>query len=112
MEAIEERQKGRLILEQVKSLRLGVDGGVRLRKSVLREVAGERCKELPIALIERRVVRDEYGLVKLGAASQHRGDKRDAEAASLIPRKVGEARGFVVFVLGQEGICNLTYRHE
>jgi len=89
MEAIEEGQKGRLILKQVKSLRLGVDSGICLRESMLREVAGKRRKELTIALIERRVVRDEYRLMKLRAARQDCGDKGDAETASLIPRKIG-----------------------
>src|SRR5258708_36390935 len=60
--------------------------------------------------IETRDVRDQYRLVVLSAPCEHRCHERNAEASTLIAEEVGEARRFVVFVLGQIGVAELACR--
>jgi len=71
------------------------------------------CKVLYILRkrsIETRDVRDQHRLVVLSAPCEHRGHEGNAEASTLIAEKVGEARRFVVFVLGQIGVGELAGR--
>ncbi len=109
---IEERQVGSLALEKVKSLRLRVNRCVRMSETARGEVGCEVVEKLAVALIEWSRVGHQYALVILRPARQKRGDKRDAETASLISEEICQARGFVVFVLGQIGIRELAHRHE
>ena len=92
--------------------RLGVVSGVSGREAVDGEVAGEGMERIAVVRIAVRNVGDEDGLVVLRPPRQHRSDESDAEAGALISEKIREARGFVVFVLGQEGISHLAYRNK
>ena len=76
------------------------------------KIAGEGMERVAVIRIAVGNVRDEDGLVVLRPPRQHRCDKGNAEAGALISEKIREARGFVVFVFGQEGISHLTYRDE
>src|SRR5258708_13500701 len=62
--------------------------------------------------IETRDVRDQHRLVVLSAPCEHRCHERNAEASTLIAEEVGEARRFVVFVLGQIGVGELAGRNK
>ena len=99
-------------LEQLAEFGLGVLSGIRGREAVYGEIAGEGMKRVAVVRVAVRNVRDEDGLVVLRSPRQHRGDKGDAEAGALIAEEIREARGFVVFVLGQERVGHLTYRDE
>src|SRR5947199_121429 len=62
--------------------------------------------------IETRDVSDQHRLVVLSAPCEHRCHERNAEASTLIAEEVGEARRFVVFVLGQIGVGELAGKNK
>jgi len=89
-------------------MKCGIDG----REAVDGEIAGEGMERVAVVRVAICNVRDEDGLVVLRPPREHCGDKSNAEARTLIAEEIREARGFVVFVLGQEGVGHLAYRNE
>ena len=112
IETVESSLKGGLLFDDFGDLCLSVARSVGSGKSVPSEVGGEVAEHFVVTRGNRRRVRDKNGLMILRAAGEHGGYESDAEAGALISEKIREARGFVVFVLGQEGISHLAYRDE
>src|SRR6266481_3875559 len=54
----------------------------------------------------------ENALMILGPPLEHRGDECNAEAPAPVPAEVRQARTFVVLVLGQIRVCELSYWNE
>src|ERR1700756_4190568 len=55
---------------------------------------------------------DKHALVVLAPLFEHRGDECDAEAPTPVTTEVGQARTFVVLILGQVRVRELRYRYE
>src|ERR1700677_3610411 len=83
-EASEETQNRRLTLHLGVELRGGVRDGIRVRKTVLRQIGLGGSGVIAESILSVRNVRDQNVLVILAAARNHGGDKGDAEAAALI----------------------------
>src|SRR5271154_5521546 len=70
---------------------------------------GKRGLELAVSRIEPG---GEIGLMHLGAAREHGGDKGNADAAADIAREVDEAGGGVIFAGRDEGVSGSVDGHE
>src|SRR5215472_17440595 len=99
-EAIKERQNAGLLLQQRVNLGQSAHGCVGCGIAVSDEAICNVLYILRKRSIEARDVRYQHRLVVLSAPREHRRHERNAEASALIAEKVGEARRFVVFVLG------------
>ena len=111
-ETISEREKRGLTLQEIESLRLGVNDGIGMRETVRGKISGEVVEQLAIALVQGSGMGDENGLMELRAAGQQRGDESNTETAALIAEEIGETGSFVVLAFGQVGIRELAYRDE
>src|SRR5229473_6163237 len=79
---------------------------------MLRKIRGEVCQNRLVACVQRSGVSDQHRTMELGAARDHRGRKRDAEAGSLISKEIRQAGSLVVLVFWQEGIGELADGNE
>src|SRR5260370_12791485 len=100
-EEIQERQNVSLLLHNGLNLGHSARGCVSCRITVIDEAICNALYILRKRSIETRDVRDQHRLVVLSTPCEHRCHERNAEASTLIAEEVGEARRFVVFVLGQ-----------
>src|SRR5215469_1303757 len=107
-EAIKERQNAGLLLQHSVNLGHSAHGRVGCGITVSDEAICNVLHILRKRSIETRDVRYQHRLVVLSAPREHRRHERNAEASTLIAEKVGEARRFVVLVLGQIGIGELA----
>ena len=76
------------------------------------KIVREGVKHVAKVLVSIVDVGHENRLMALGSPGEHRGNKRDAEARTLIAKEIREAGRFVVFVFRQERIGHLAHRHE
>jgi hypothetical protein len=82
--------------------------------------AGSACKQVTTCavdeLLDRPIsgseVADENALMILGPPFEHRGNECNPEAPTPIAAEQRQARTFVVLVLGQIRICELSYRND
>jgi len=111
-ETIESAQQRGLLLNDVCQLRLGMHSGVGDRETASDKIAAQGAERLLVLLLQRDGVRNQHRLVVLRSPCEKRGDEGDAHASPLIPEQIGDARCFVVFVLGQIGVGELGYRHK
>src|SRR5262252_3119771 len=107
-ETIKERQNAGLLLQQGVNLGHSAHGCVSCGITVSDEAICNVLHILRKRSIETREVCHQHRLVVLSAPREHRRHERNAKASTLIAEKVGEARRFVVFVLGQKGVGELA----
>jgi len=85
---------------------------VRTAGSACHQVTARAVNELLDGSIGRSEMADEDTLMILGPPFQHRGDECNPEAPAPVPAEVGQARTFVVLVLGQIRVRKLCYWNE
>src|SRR5215469_1059842 len=107
-ETIKERQNAGLLLQQGVNLGHSSHGCVGCRITVSDKAICNVLHILRKCSIETRDVPDQHRLVVLCAPREHGRHERNAKASTLIAEKVGEARRFVVLVLGQIGVGELA----
>src|SRR5215472_2058513 len=86
--------------------------GVRTTCSASKQVVTGVVDELLYTPIGGSEMADEHALMVLAPPFEHRGDECDAEAPTPVTTEVGQARTFVVLILGQVGVRELRYRYE
>src|SRR5229473_6876026 len=111
-ETVEKTKKRRLLMNDSRYLRFGVQSRIRGCKTVRQKISRQGGECFLIALVEWSDVGDQDRLVILGSPRKKRCHKSDADASALIAKQVRKTRSFVVLILGQEGIGQLAHRHE
>src|SRR5713226_87297 len=108
-ETVEKTKKCRLLMNDSRYLRFGVQSSIRGGETAGQKVSRQSSQRFPKALVERCGVRNQHGLVILRSPREKSGHKSDAEAAALVAEEVRQARSFVVLIFGQEGVCKLAH---
>src|ERR1700724_201862 len=85
---------------------------IRSAGSARKQVTAGAVDELLDDPIGGTEVADENALMVLGPPCQHRGNECNPEARAPVAAEVHQARTFVVLVLGQMRICELSYRND
>src|SRR5260370_12566337 len=111
-ETVEKTKKRRLLMNDSRYLRCGVQSRIRGCKTVRQKISRQGGECFLIALVEWSDVGDQDRLVILGSPRKNGGNERDPNASSLVAEQIGEARSFVVLIFGQEGVCKLAHGHE
>src|SRR5229473_7071329 len=112
MKAVHGCKHRRLLCHQARYQFIGLMNRIRTAGSAREQVTAGIVDELLDGSIGGSEMAHENALMILGPPLEHRGDECNAEAAAPVPAEVHQARASVVLVLGQIGVCELSYWNE